>query len=40
MSREEAEEIMRQDIVTLLSRDPHCQIANLLGRALIDLFND
>lgn len=37
MSKEEAEEIMRQDIVTLLSRNPHCPIANLIGQALADL---
>lgn len=36
---EEAEEIMRADIVALLSRNPHCPIANLLGRALTDLAN-
>jgi hypothetical protein len=40
MSREEAEETMRQDIVALLSRNPHCPIANLLGQALIDLQSD
>jgi hypothetical protein len=36
----EAIEIMRQDIVVLLSRDPHCPIANLLGKALLDLYQE
>jgi hypothetical protein len=36
----EAIEIMRQDIVALLSRDPHCPIANLLGKALLDLYQE
>jgi hypothetical protein len=35
---EEAAEIMRHDIVVLLSRNPHCPIANLLGQALMDLY--
>lgn len=34
---EEEVEALRQDIVALLSRDPHCPIANLLGRRLMDL---
>jgi hypothetical protein len=37
LSIEEAAEIMRHDIVVLLSRDPHCPLANLLGQALVDL---
>jgi len=40
VERGEAEVMMREDIVALLSRNPHCLIANMLGRALIDLFND
>lgn len=40
MSKEEAQETMRADIVTLLSRDPHCPIANLIGRALADLQSE
>lgn len=40
ISREEELKNLRQDIVALLSRDPHCQIANLLGQALMDLYND
>jgi hypothetical protein len=34
---EEAAECMRRDIVALLSRNPHCPLAQLLGRALMDL---
>jgi hypothetical protein len=30
--------ILKNDIVLLLSKDPHCPIANLLGRALMDLY--
>lgn len=40
LNREEAAELMRHDIVVLLSRDPHCPIANLLGQALMDLYED
>lgn len=40
LTRDEAAELMRQDIVTLLTMDPHCPIANLLGQALMDLDND
>ena len=36
----EAAQIMRQDIVALLSRNPHCYIANLLGQALQQLYED
>ncbi len=38
LTREEAIETMRADIVALLSRNPHCPIANLLGQALMDLY--
>lgn len=34
----EAVEILRHDIVVLLSRDPHCPVANLLGKALMELY--
>ena len=37
LTREEAIELMRADIVTLLSRNPHCPIANLPNQALMDL---
>lgn len=37
---EEAIEIMRRDIVVLLSRNPHCPIANLIGRALMDFYSE
>jgi hypothetical protein len=40
LTLEEQEEIMRRDIVALLSRNPHCPLANLLGQALADLHND
>lgn len=38
IKREEAIELRRADIVRLLSRNPHCPIANLLGQALMDLY--
>lgn len=38
MTTREAIETMRADIVALLARDPHCPVANLLGRALMDLY--
>lgn len=37
--REEAE-TLRQDIAALLSRDPHCPIAQILGRRLMDLLEE
>lgn len=37
ISYEEERELLRDSIVTLLSRDPHCPIANLLGQRLMDL---
>lgn len=40
VEREEAIEMLRHDIVVLLSKDPHCPIANLLGQALMDLYTD
>lgn len=40
MTREEAIGMLRNDIVALLSKDPHCPIANLLGQALMDLYTD
>jgi hypothetical protein len=30
----------RQDIVALLSKDPHCPLAQLLGQALMDLYEE
>lgn len=35
--KEEAE-TLRRDIVVLLSQNPHCWIANLLGQRLMDLY--
>lgn len=32
--------MLRHDIVVLLSKDPHCQIANLLGQALMVLYTE
>jgi hypothetical protein len=40
LTPEEEAQIMRHDIVALLSRDPHCWLANLIGKALMDLNND
>jgi len=40
MLRDEAIAIMRRDIVALLSRNPHCPIANLIGQALMDLYTE
>lgn len=39
-TRDEKKQRYRQDIVALLSRNPHCPIANLLGQALMDLYNE
>lgn len=36
----EAEEIYRNDIVALLSKNPHCPFANLLGQRLMDLYEE
>ena len=33
----EVREIMRQDIVTLISKDPFCPIARLLADALVEI---
>ena len=33
---DEAAEMIRQDVMVLLSKDPHCPVANLLGQALMD----
>lgn len=38
LTLEEQIEAYRNDIVALLSRDPHCPIAQLLGQALMDLL--
>jgi hypothetical protein len=35
---EEQVEAYRSDIVALLSLDPHCPVAQLLGQALMDLY--
>lgn len=37
---EEAREIMRNDIVTPLSMDPHSPLAQLIGQALTDLDDE
>lgn len=37
---EEQIEMMRNGIVALLSRDPHCPVAQLLGQALMALYED
>lgn len=34
----EAIQMIREDMVALLRRDPHCPIANLLGQRLMDLY--
>lgn len=34
---EAAVELMRQDIVLLLSKNPHCPIANLIGQWLSEI---
>lgn len=34
---DDAVEMMREDIILLLSRDPHCEIANLIGQALSEI---
>lgn len=33
-------EMMRNGIVALLSHNPHCPVAQLLGQALMDLYED
>ncbi len=30
--------MIREDMVALLRRDPHCQLAQLLGQRLMDLY--
>lgn len=35
---EEQEQMLRDSIVTLLSRDPLCPVAQLLGQAMMDLY--
>lgn len=35
---EEQEQMLRDSIVALLSRDPLCPVAQLLGQALMDLY--
>ncbi len=37
---EEEAQTLRQDILVLLSQDPHCQIAQILGRRLMDLLEE
>lgn len=34
---DEAWDMMRADMVVLLSQDPHCPLANLIGQALADI---
>lgn len=36
----EQEQMLRDSIVALLSRDPRCPIAQLLGQALMDLYEE
>lgn len=38
LTGDEAEEIMRSDIVALLSLDPHHELAQFFGQALADLY--
>jgi hypothetical protein len=40
LTLEEQVEQYRQDIVALLSHNPHCPIAQLLGQALMDLVEE
>ncbi|WP_269450422.1 hypothetical protein [Sphingomonas sp. CCH5-D11] len=40
LSAAEAAEIMRHDIVVLLSKDPHHPLAQLIGQALLDLEDE
>ncbi len=40
LTREEREERYRSDIVALLSRNPHCPLAQLLGQRLMDLYEE
>lgn len=40
LTRDEAIEIMRHDIAVLLSHNPHCPVANLIGHALMDLYTE
>lgn len=37
---EEAIEILRNDIVALLSRNPHCPFAQVLGQQLMDHYEE
>lgn len=37
---EEQEQMLRSSIVALLSRNPNCPLAQLLGHALMDLYED
>lgn len=37
---EEQIELLKSGIVALLSRDPHCPMAQLLGQALMDLYEE
>lgn len=40
LTLEEQIDAYRQDIVSLLSKDPYCSIAQLLGQALMDLYSE
>ncbi len=40
VSAEEEIEALRGDIVTLLSKNPHCPLAQLLGQRLMDLYEE
>lgn len=37
---EEEARMLRRDILVLLRRDPHCAIAQILGRRLMDLLEE
>lgn len=37
---EEEARTLRRDILVLLRRDPHCPIAQILGRRLMDLLEE
>lgn len=37
---EEQIHIIRSSLVALLSRDPHCPFAQVLGQTLMDLYED
>lgn len=40
VSAEEETEALRSDIMALLSKNPRCPFANLLGQRLMDLYEE